>query len=82
MHAPLEAFQKFLLTGETETKTGKYKNQRLFGEMLGHINEKYNLRSLELDNGPLTFQVITLSADYIHKELAVTDSASDKPLQL
>lgn len=79
---PLAAFQKFLLSGQTETKTGKFKYQRLFGEMLDYIDEKYDLRSLVLDNGPLTFHVITLSADYIHNELAVTDNATHKPLQL
>lgn len=79
---PLAAFQKFLISNQTETKTGEYKYQRLFGEMLDYIDENYNLRSMVLDSEPVTFHVITLSADYINKELAVTDNATGKPLLL
>lgn len=79
---PLEAFKKFLLTGQTESKTGQYKYQRLFGEMLDYIDKHYNLRAMVLDDEPITFHVITLGTDCSIQEIAITDYVIGKPLQL
>lgn len=55
---PLQAFLEYYRTGRSQARTGKYKYQRLFGQVLEAIDHKYDLRKLCAKNSQITFNVL------------------------
>lgn len=56
---PLSDFRKFIETGETDSKSGNYKYQRAFGEVLDGLEKNFRIRSLYRAKDQIRFRLIT-----------------------
>jgi len=57
-HRPVETFLAFLNGQPSFAKTGKYKYQQIFGEILEHLERTYSICTLSSSNDGICFRIL------------------------
>ncbi|MCA9251028.1 MAG: hypothetical protein R3E58_01395 [Phycisphaerae bacterium] len=68
----LESFNRFLSSGETDARCGKFKYERAFGEVLEHLQSEYGIRQLATAETGLRFRMLTTRSNSATNEFEVS----------